>query len=205
MPDTDLPTNDDADYALPASYVTVPIDSVQPHPRNYNSHDEGQIQDLAKSALQFGQTKNIVVWNGLIIAGNGFYMGAKLANLSHIDIKDVSHWPEARALAYMTVDNEIARKSSADPFGLADLVREAHTLGEDTPGISEQDLLELMARANMAGGTDFPPENSSGSEDEPTRSYKISLRVIDTDQFEAVAAGVRELIAERGWNVALEV
>lgn len=144
MTDLSEPQTESQDL-LSADYITVPIDEIGPHPLNYNGHPDPQVTELGRSAMQFGQVKNIVVWQGKIIAGEGFWRGAKLIGMKSIDVKDVSHWPEARALAFMAVDNELAKRSQPDPFGLADIVRQAHEGGEDTPGISEAELAAILA------------------------------------------------------------
>jgi DNA modification methylase len=56
--------------------TTRDIDTLAPHPRNYNQHPPAQIARIAKSLVQFGQVRPIVVHGDTIIAGHGVYMAA---------------------------------------------------------------------------------------------------------------------------------
>jgi hypothetical protein len=202
---TDEPLESDLPDLLPAGYIRVPIDAIGPHPLNYNGHPDPQVVELGRSAMQFGQVKNIVVWQNKIIAGEGFWRGAKLIGMDTIDVKDVSHWPESRALAFMAVDNELAKKSNSDPQGLADIVRAAHEAGEDTPGISEQEIIDLLAAIQMEEGIDFPDASTEHEDEGKPRDYKLHVRVTDIDQLETIAAGIRQLLIDQKWSAILEV
>jgi hypothetical protein len=56
--------------------TTRDIDTLSPHPRNYNQHPPAQIARIAKSLVQFGQVRPIVVHRDTIIAGHGVHMAA---------------------------------------------------------------------------------------------------------------------------------
>ena len=55
--------------------------ALKPHPQNYNRHSEAQIKRLMESLDRFGQPKEIVIWNGLIIAGHGLVEAARRLGL----------------------------------------------------------------------------------------------------------------------------
>ena len=114
-----------------AKYQVVPIQSVRPHERNYNFHPEFQVDQLAKSAETFAQVRNIVVWRGKIIAGEGFWRGMVRAGQTHISIKDVSEWPEEKALAYMATDNELARMAQPDLGKLVEDLKQINIMSPD--------------------------------------------------------------------------
>lgn len=129
---------------------SVAIDTLKPHPRNPNKHPLEQVKALAESAREFDQTRNIVVWKGLIIAGEGFWRGAKKAGLTQVEIKDVSHWSEAKALAYMYADNDLAKRSDLNPEGALLLLELAEKGGEHVPGVTDEERLTMAKRAKLS-------------------------------------------------------
>jgi hypothetical protein len=102
----------------------VAIDSIEPHPQNYNAHPEAQVEQLSQSVKEFAQYKNIVTWRGKIIAGEGVWRAMKLAGRTTIEVKDVSAWSKTRALALMAEDNEQARQSIPNTVLLAQIISE---------------------------------------------------------------------------------
>lgn len=120
----------------------VKISSLKPHPKNPNTHPKGQIAELKDSLNQFDQVKNIVVWQGWVIAGNGLLMAAKKQGRKEIEIQDVSGWPEEKAIAFMISDNRLAELAIKDDDILADLLK-GFDEPLDIPGIDENLLDEL--------------------------------------------------------------
>ena len=113
----------------------VAVGECRPHPRNYNGHDEGQIGDLRASLRRFGQVRSVVVQalspglspNGgggyLVVAGNGVHEAARLEGLESLRADVIpADWDEARVLAYLAADNELARRARPDEAQLAVLV-----------------------------------------------------------------------------------
>lgn len=51
---------------------TVPIKELRPHPRNYRSHPEDQLEELMASLDENNQYRNVVIaWDNTILAGHG--------------------------------------------------------------------------------------------------------------------------------------
>lgn len=121
---------------------TVKTSSLKPHESNPNTHPVEQINELQDSLEQFDQVKNIVVWQGQVIAGNGLLMAAKKKGLKEIEIKDVSDWPEEKAIKFMISDNRLAELSIIDDDLLSDLLKDIDE-PLDIPGIDENFLDEL--------------------------------------------------------------
>ena len=91
------------------------LSELKEYPGNYNQHSENQLIELEKSLNDFDQYKNIVVWNGFIIAGNGLYQAAKRKGLKSLYAIDKSELTEKQAQSLLIADN-------ATPFlGLPDL------------------------------------------------------------------------------------
>jgi len=140
----------------------IKLASARPHPRNYNRHDEAQIEDLRESLRQFGQVRSVVVQasrrqNGdyLIVAGHGICEAAKLEGFSDLraDVIPAS-WSPSRVLAYLAADNELPRQSNPDEAQLAAIIaevqeREGDVLARLAAG--EQQALKRLLALNADG------------------------------------------------------
>ena len=121
--------------------IIVPIDSITEAEFNYNQHDDNQIEHLDKSLEMFGQTKNVIVWHGQCIAGNGILRTAKQRGEVDIEVKDYSFLSEAQAKALLIADNATPALSYPDVPGLEALLED---IGEiEIPGCTEEWLAEI--------------------------------------------------------------
>ncbi len=130
----------------------VPVAGLKPHPRNYNRHDHGQVEDLRESLRQFGQVRSIVVQATknpkvfLIVAGHGITEAARLEGVKTLKADVVpATWTPARVLAYLAADNELARRGSPDEAQLATIVAEVKA--------SEGEVLARLAAGEQAALT----------------------------------------------------
>lgn len=145
------------------------IDKLQPHPENYNKHPNSQLDELEKSLDTFEQYKNIVVWNGLIIAGNGLYEAAKRKGLKKIYAIDRSDLSESQAKALLIADNATSAISEPDLSQLKVLL---DGLGDvDIPGVND-DFFESV-------GMEWDNENDD--DDTPPDDFKEYDENIDTE------------------------
>jgi ParB-like chromosome segregation protein Spo0J len=103
---------------MPINQV-VKLADLQSHPKNYNGHDAAQVAKLAASLTAFGQVRSIVVWRGTILAGHGVVLAARSLGWTELRADVVDELDEARALAYVVADNELARQSDPDLAQLA--------------------------------------------------------------------------------------
>lgn len=140
---------------------TVRTDSLKPHESNPNTHPVEQLQKLQSSLEQFDQVKNIVVWQGRVIAGCGLLEAAKKQNRSEIEVQDVSDWPEEKAIKYMIADNRLAEIAIMDDEVLASLLRE-FDCPLDVPGI-DQKMLDALFDGNL-GKIETLENSSDGKE-----------------------------------------
>lgn len=132
------------------------IEAIKPHPENYNRHPESQLTELVKSLDQFDQFKNIVVWNGLIIAGNGLYEAAKRKGLKKIYAIDRSDLSESQAKALLIADNATNAISEPDLSQLKVLLDGLDDI--EIPGVNDdffevfnlQDLFKPNLNPNMS-------------------------------------------------------
>lgn len=116
-----------------ASAVTndrVPIDLIDPHPRNYNQHPPEEIFGLRISIRQFGQVQSVVVQKKpdgryVFVAGHGVGEASRLEGLRELDARVIPEdWPPEKVLAYLAADNEHARRSQRDDAQLASILQE---------------------------------------------------------------------------------
>lgn len=101
----------------------VRLDTLRPHPDNYNQHDEQQIAGpggLMDSLRLFGQVQAIVVWRNFLVAGHGVTEAARRLGWTELDARVIPEgWPAERVKAYLAADNEQSRQSAPDLAQLA--------------------------------------------------------------------------------------
>lgn len=142
------------------------IDTLQPHPLNYNEHPMEQIAKLQESLKQFGQTRSIVVWRGYILAGEGLWLAAKALGHDRIRIDEIdASLTELQAQSYIAADNELARQSRPDEVQLYTLVMQARQASAELAlavGFTDDDIAQLARRMQQKAApqetTDAPPQ-----------------------------------------------
>lgn len=140
---------------------TIALKDCTPHPRNYNTHDNAQIDDLRLSLRRFGQVRSIVVQarqNGAywMVAGHGLSEAARLEKLDTLRADVIpAQWDDSRVLAYLAADNELARRGTPDEAQLAAIVSELHAVGDDELAALAAGATERM---NELLGIEAPPD-----------------------------------------------
>jgi hypothetical protein len=125
----------------------IAISVLKPHPKNYQKHDEEQLNHIIKSIEEHGVYRNVVIArDNTILAGHGVVeamqkMGRKKVAVIKLDLDP----NEPRALKVLTGDNEIGRLAMKDERLLTEMLREIKTtdnlLGT---GFDEQSLAALL-------------------------------------------------------------
>lgn len=135
--------------------VTVPIDAVQPHPRNVNEGDIGAIHESITHNGFFG---SLIVQRstGYILAGTHRHRAAQQAGYPEVPVTYVDV-DDATALRIMLADNRTARLGRDDPAELAALLQEIHAEAGDLAGtaFSADDLDDLLKSLTPAGADDW--------------------------------------------------
>lgn len=128
------------------------------HPRNPNTHNEGQIGLLSKIIKHQGWRNPIVVSkrSGFIVAGHGRLMAAEKLGLEKVPVDLQDFKTEADELAHLVADNRIAELSEIDRSSLADIIGELDTgdLDLELTGFELPDLEELMTAAHPGENND---------------------------------------------------
>ena len=129
-------------------YETATIASLMLDPANVRTHDAKNLESIKASLARFGQQKPIVVNSkGIIVAGNGTMMAAKMLNWSSVEIVRTD-LEGAEAIAYAIADNRTAELAGWDEAALAQQLAALQ--------IEDEEL------ANIAGFTDAEIEAMMG-------------------------------------------
>jgi ParB-like chromosome segregation protein Spo0J len=109
---------------------TVKISSLTLDPENARVHSEKNMKAIAGSLETFGQRRPIVVWDNIVIAGNGTTEAAKSIGWTEIEITRVpSDWTHDRARAYALADNRTSELAEWDSTILANQLVELDSIG----------------------------------------------------------------------------
>jgi ParB-like chromosome segregation protein Spo0J len=91
------------------------IDSLIPYAKNPRTHSEKQVDQIAKSIMEFGFTVPVLVDGaGNVIAGHGRLLAAKQLGLADVPVMVADGWSEAKRRAYVILDNKLAANSGWD-------------------------------------------------------------------------------------------
>lgn len=109
--------------ALPIENVQIEL--LKPHPRNYRSHPEDQLEHLKRSIQEHGFYKNIVVASDFtILAGHGAVKAARELGYAIIPVVRLQIGPsDPRALKVLAGDNEIEHLAEQDDRLLSELLK----------------------------------------------------------------------------------
>jgi ParB-like chromosome segregation protein Spo0J len=124
----------------------VEIESLHPHPRNYRTHPDDQVEHLAESIAAHGFLRSVVVArDGTILAGHGLVLAARKLGRTTVPTVRVDLDPDdPQALAILVADNEIGRLAEVTDRSLTEILRdlasEGNLLGT---GFNEEQLATL--------------------------------------------------------------
>jgi hypothetical protein len=89
--------------------------SLVPYAKNARKHSKKQVRQIADSIERFGFTNPVLVTGeGLILAGHGRVLAAKLLGLEQVPTILVDHLTEPERRAYILADNKLALNSTWD-------------------------------------------------------------------------------------------
>ncbi len=172
-------------------YKLLPIGKLNPSANNANTHPPEQIRELAESFRQFGFLGVVVVdENHSILAGEGRYLGAKLAKLKRIPVMVAAGLSERQKRAFMLADNRIGKNSVIDPEKLAAELAALVDMDFDlsVTGYNEQEIdailrqdIRLLPDASIAVGAHLRRREAEKKElpDLPTFTFWIGEKEID--------------------------
>lgn len=122
--------------------VDVPLADIEEAPFNYNLHPQNQIDELRGSLEEFGQFKNIVLWKGYCIAGNGLTFAARSMGWKSLKSIIRDDLTEEQAKRLCVADNATPYLAMPDSQKLEDLLKSLPSF-DDIPGVNEDWLNTL--------------------------------------------------------------
>jgi ParB-like chromosome segregation protein Spo0J len=132
----------------------VKIESIRNDPENARIHSEKNIEAIAGSLKSFGQRRPLVVWDDIVIAGNGTLEAAKRLEWKTIEIaRAPKDWTHDQARAYALADNQASELSEWDASVLAEQLLELDSVGFN---IADWGFVGLTPPIESPPPEDFP-------------------------------------------------
>jgi DNA modification methylase len=123
------------------------IADLSPYIANARTHSPEQIEQIARSIVEFGFVNPVLVdSDGGIIAGHGRVLAAESLGMREVPTLDV-HWlTPAQRRAYVLADNQLALNAGWDEAMLRTELASLDQLGFDLPilGFSDDELTRLL-------------------------------------------------------------
>lgn len=101
----------------------VPLDSIQLDPENSRIHPGRNLEDIERSLSVFSNVAPLLVWNGVVIHGNGRLLSLQEQGAEEVAVTDVSHLTEQEAKALSVAMNRTAESSEWDVERLSQIAR----------------------------------------------------------------------------------
>jgi ParB-like chromosome segregation protein Spo0J len=153
-----------------------PLERLEPHDRNPQTHPPEQIAALRASIQQFGFNAPILVSSeDGILAGHGRLIAARELGMATVPVVVLDHLPKEQREAYLLADNQISRLAGTDDQLLAQMLTDLLAGGMELEpiGFSADDLarlndgLELGQFQDLAVTERAEPERRQGLELDP--------------------------------------
>lgn len=129
------------------------IERVIPNPRNPNTHNEKQLELLAKIIGAQGWRTPITVStnSGFIVRGHGRLKAAQILGLTKVPVDYQDYASEAEEWADLIADNRIAELSEWDMPMLKDMLEELDTgaLDIELTGFTDEEMERLMTQFHV--------------------------------------------------------
>ena len=126
---------------------TVPIESLNPHPRNYRKHPEDQLAHIVRSIEEHGFYRNVVIaQDDTILAGHGVVEAAAKLGLTDVPVirLDITA-DDPKALKVLAGDNEISNLAEINDRQLTEILKELTDVDDLLgTGFDEQQLAALV-------------------------------------------------------------
>jgi ParB-like chromosome segregation protein Spo0J len=136
----------------------VPVEDLQPNPRNPNTHPARQVELLAKNVRYFGWRHPVTVSkrSGFIVAGHGRLEAARELGVQLVPVDYQDFASDNDEMAVLVADNRLAELASLDLNSLEGIIDELRVADFDTllTGFDETDLDSLLQGEGSAPGGD---------------------------------------------------
>ncbi len=121
----------------------VAIDDLTPHPRNYRTHPDDQIDQLIQSIKEFGLYRSVIIAkDGTILAGHGLVIAVKKMGIKKISVIRLNLKPDnAQALKILIGDNELEHLGVVDDRALSDMLKEIKEVTDSLLGTGYDEMM----------------------------------------------------------------
>lgn len=140
---------------LKEDVVQCKLEELKPYDRNSRTHSDAQVRQIADSIREFGWTTPILAdEDGLVLAGHGRLMAAKLLKLKMVPVITMQGLTEKQKRAYVIADNKIAENAGWDEELLVGELEWLDDEGFDLSltGFDDKELSKLLEEdANSSG------------------------------------------------------
>lgn len=126
---------------------TVSISELKPLERNVRKHGENQINELAKSVVQFGITRAMVIdEENNILIGNGLYFALQKLGRDSVECYRMTGLTETQKKKLILSDNKVYSLGADDYSEIENYIKEIVSDDDyDIPGFDEDVLRKLTA------------------------------------------------------------
>jgi ParB-like chromosome segregation protein Spo0J len=147
-----------------------------PYAKNSRTHSTAQVTQIKNSIEKFGFNNPVLIdTGGVLIAGHGRVMAAKLMKLKQVPCIVLGHLTDAQRRAYVIADNKIALGSDWDMDALQSEIEDLQTEGFDLDGLGLD--FEFQDAANM----DADVDDSETEQPAPKNEYPVYISLSRKD------------------------
>ena len=133
------------------------VDQLIPYAHNARTHSEAQVAQIAGSMTEFGFVNPVLVGeDGVLIAGHGRLMAARLLGMTEVPVLRLTHLSEAQRRALIIADNKITENAGWDEALLREELRALQEDDFDLPllGFTDEELEEFLSDDESSGNTE---------------------------------------------------
>ena len=154
----------------------VSIDTLTLDPRNARKHEARDLAVTGASLDRFGQVEPLIVWQNVVIAGNGRLQHMRAKGTTHAEIRRMDHLSEAEARELAVRLNRSGTLAGWNEEILLETLREIESAGVDLSAALAYDRAELDALTNAAlQSAETPTERGVSDTSPETREQWPSL------------------------------
>lgn len=144
------------------------VESLVPYARNSRTHSDEQVAQIAAAIKEWGWTIPVLIdEEGVLIAGHGRIMAAKLLGIEEVPAMTAVGWTDAQKRAYVIADNKLAENAGWDEEALKGELSALSDLDFDLglTGFDVEDLVDLLHTDDGEGDelVQLEPANSQDS------------------------------------------
>jgi DNA modification methylase len=147
--------------SLPATIEHWPVERLVPYEHNARTHSSAQIEQIARSMVEFGFTNPILVdGKSGILAGHARLCAARSLNFEKVPVIVLDHFTDIQKRAYILADNQLALNAGWDDSLLAEQLARLREEGFllETVGFDDEALAALLGEHTPPPDPDSAPE-----------------------------------------------